>query len=388
VEFFGAFLYNAAAFVVILSIIVFIHEFGHYYIAKISGVKIETFSIGFGKEIFGWNDKSGTRWRVSLIPMGGYVKMFGDSDPASTPDGEKIKTFTEEEKKIAFHTKPLGIKAAIVAAGPAANFLLAVVILAFFFSYYGKPSTLAVADQIMAESAAEEAGLKPGDLILTIENEKIQTFSDLQRVIALNTGTPVTLEVQREDKTLTLSVTPRVTLTKDVFGNEVKAARLGVISTTFSSEKIPLHRAPVEAVVETYRISASTLKAIWQMLTGQRDASDITGPIGIAKYSGQSAERGMSAVLWFMVVISINLGLINLFPVPLLDGGHLLYYALEGLRGKPVTERFQQYGFKIGLTLVVALALFSITNDIRKLDYFKAKSDDATVSAPKANDVP
>ncbi len=363
-------LYNMAAFVVVLSTIVFIHEFGHYYIAKLSGVKIEVFSIGFGKEIFGWNDKSGTRWKFCWIPFGGYVKMFGDINPVSAPDSDKIASFTEEEKKNAFHEKPLYIKAAIVAAGPIANFILSIAILIFFFFHYGKPVTLPEVSSVLEKSPAAEAGILPEDFILKLDNEDIESFSDISRIISLNTGTTIDVTLQRKDKILNLKVTPKITERKDAFGNDIKIAMIGVASTEISYAQIDFPSSVKEAFKETYNLSSSTLKAIGQIITGKRSAKELTGPIGIAKYSGQSAKQGVQAVLWFIIVLSINLGLVNLFPIPALDGGHLLYYAIEAVRGKPMADRLQSYGIKIGVALVISLAIFAIINDFRNLNLF------------------
>jgi regulator of sigma E protease len=364
----SAILYNASAFIIILTVIVFIHEFGHYFVAKVSGVKIEQFSIGFGKELFGFYDKSGTRWKFCLLPLGGYVKMFGDIDPASAPDSEKIKGFTEEEKKVAFHTKSLPIKSAIVAAGPMANFVLAIVIMTFFFSMNGKPTTIAEISAISEGSAAEKAGLQSGDLITKIDNNNIETFTDLQRVIAINTGTPIEIVYERDGQKQKTTATPLIVEKEDVFGNIIKAPLLGVSSTEVSYKKLSVISAMGASVTETYSIAASTLKAIGQMITGERSPKEISGPLGIAKYSGQSAEKGMNTVLWFIVVLSINLGLVNLFPIPLLDGGHLLYYAVEAVQGKPLADRVQQIGFKIGIALVGTLFIFALINDIQKLN--------------------
>jgi regulator of sigma E protease len=369
-ELINTFLYNTASFIVILSVIVFIHEFGHYYIAKISGVKIEVFSIGFGKELFGWNDKSGTRWKISILPFGGYVKMFGDIDPASAPDSEKIKGFTKAEKKIAFHTKPLYIKAAIVVAGPIANFILAIAIMTFMFSYYGKPTTLPIVNTVLENSAAYEAGLQAGDVVLDMDGEKVSSFIDIQRIVSINTGTPIITNIQRGPNTMTISITPKITTRQDMFGNDIKASFLGISSTTISYEKLGVAQSIVSSTIETYNISKGTLKAMGQMIRGERSVREISGPIGIAKYSGQSAEKGIGTVLWFITILSINLGLINLFPIPVLDGGHLLYYAVEAVRGKPMADKIQQWGFKIGIALVVTLAIFAVFNDIRNLNIF------------------
>jgi regulator of sigma E protease len=363
-------MHNALWFVVILSIIVFIHEFGHYYVAKLAGVKIDVFAIGFGPEIFGWNDKSGTRWKVCCLPMGGYVKMYGDVNPASMPDAEKMQEMSAEQKKTAFHYKPLPAKAAVVFAGPLANFLLAFAILAFFFSHYGKPLTTTEISSVAEGSSAFEAGLVAGDVINSIEGKKVKEFSDIQRAISLNTGTAVTIEFVRGGEVKTVNVTPKISTRTDIFGNEVKGALLGIRANVVSYDQLNAGSALVEAAKETYNLSAGTLTAIWQMVTGKRSAREISGPIGIAKYSGQSAEKGLPTVLWFMVVISINLGLVNLFPIPALDGGHLLYYAIEALRGEPMAEKFQQWGFRFGMAIIGTLAAFAIFNDIRNLNLF------------------
>jgi regulator of sigma E protease len=357
-------------FVVILSIIVFIHEFGHYSIAKLSGVKIEVFAIGFGREICGWSDKSGTRWKICWIPMGGYVKMYGDVNPASMPDEEKMQEMTAEEKKLAFHYKSLPIKAAVVSAGPLANFFLAIVLLTFFFGYYGKPLTTSELSVVQPGSAAAEAGLTAGDKITKMDDDDVKEFADIQRVIGLNTGTAIIVEYLRNGIIMRTVATPKISTRKDIFGNEIKAALLGVQANVISYEKLGAGSAVTAAVKETYNISVSTLTAIGQMVTGKRSGREISGPIGIAKYAGQSAEKGLASMLWLMVVISINLGLVNLFPIPVLDGGHLLYYLIEAVQGKPLAERFQQYGFRFGMALIATLAVFAIINDIRNLNLF------------------
>lgn len=369
-EWIGAFLYNLSAFVLIISVIVFIHEYGHYLVAKLSGVKIEAFSIGFGPELFGWNDKSGTRWKVSVLPFGGYVKMFGDIDPSSAPDMDKIEHFSEEDKKRAFHTKPLAIKAAVVVAGPVANFILAIAILTFFYAFYGKPVTQPIISDVMAKSAAQEAGLKQGDRVLAIDGSEVASFDDIQRIVSLNTGTAMYMHIKRDGKERDVVVTPKIEERKDMFGNAVRMPLLGITSQVVNYQKLHSGVAVVEATKETYFIASSTLKAIGQIITGRRGTDELSGPIRIAKYSGQSLEKGVTTVLWFMVVLSVNLGLINLFPIPVLDGGHLFYYAVEAVRGKPMADRLQQYGFRIGLAFIICLALFSTVNDLRNLNVF------------------
>lgn len=357
---------SIAVFIPVITVIVFIHEFGHYFVAKRCKVKIDVFSIGFGKEIFGWNDKSGTRWKLCWLPLGGYVKMFGDVNPASAPD-PKMSNLTEEEKKLTFHHKRLSQKAAIVSAGPLANFLLTIVILASFYTVYGKAVYQTAVGEIVAESAAEEAGMKVGDVVLTIDGEKMHTFSDIARVVSLNTGTPITISLLRKGKQQTLTATPKIVETEDALGNTIKVGRLGIVTTEGKFEKLNVFQATGAATVDTYYMAASTLKALGQMVTGKRGLEGLGGPVRIAKYSGQASKQGIKAVLWLVALISVNLGLINLFPIPVLDGGHLLYYVIEVIQGKPLADKFQEYGFRIGLILIVALAIFAFINDFRFL---------------------
>lgn len=363
----GTISYNILAFIFVISIIVFIHEFGHYIVAKVSGVRIETFSIGFGREIFGLNDKSGTRWKVCWIPAGGYVKMFGDIGPSSAPDKKKLKKLTKKETAVAFHTKPLWIKSAIVSAGPIANFLLAIVLITGVYYIDGKPSTLPVASEIMPGSAAMEAGILPGDIIEQMDGVPMESFADIQRYVGLNTGDPIHVKLKRGNGNLVTLVTPKFHTRKDIFGDDAKIPLIGIRSQVQSIDKLDFFPALGEATIETYNIAASTFTAIGQMVTGSRDPTQISGPIGIAKYSGQSARKGPSTVLWFIVVLSVNLGLINLFPIPALDGGHLLYYAIEALKGEPLADKYQEFGLKIGIGFILVLVVLALINDILKL---------------------
>ena len=355
-----------AVFIPVITVIVSIHEFGHYAVAKLCKVKIDAFSIGFGREIFGWNDKSGTRWKFCWLPLGGYVKMFGDVNPASAPD-PKMQNLSEEEKKLTFHFKKLPQKAAIVAAGPVANFILTIAIITFFYSYYGKAIYQTQIGEVVAESAAAEAGLKEGDIILSLDGKKMNTFSDIAREISLNVGTPVEIKLLREKKEMTITATPKFTEIQDALGNTVQVGRLGIVTTEGEFEQLSLPKALVAASLETYYMGTSTLKAMGQMITGKRGLEGLGGPLRIAKYSGQASKQGFRTVLWLIALISVNLGLINLFPIPVLDGGHLLYYVIEVLQGKPLADKYQEYGFRVGLILIIALAIFATINDFRFL---------------------
>jgi regulator of sigma E protease len=356
--------YSGLWFVVILTVLVFVHEFGHYLIARWNGVRVEVFSIGFGPELFGWWDRAGTRWKFSTIPLGGYVKMFGDSDPSSGLPAAGLGRLASAEREVSFHYKRLGQRAAIVAAGPGANFLFAVLVLAVLFTTYGQPFTPPEVGQVQPGSAAEQGGIQPGDVILKIDGRTVQRFEDVQQIVRLNPGVPMTIIVRRDGKEQTLNVTPSRTELTDRFGNHYQIGLLGIARSGMEYVKRDPATAIVQAGVETWDLTTGTLGALWQMVQGTRGTDELGGPLRIAQMSGEVAQSGVVAVLWFMAVLSINLGLINLFPVPVLDGGHLLFYAAEAVRGKPLGQRAQEYGFRIGLALVLTLMVFATWNDI------------------------
>jgi len=351
-------------FLVILTVLVFVHEFGHYLIARWNGVRVEVFSIGFGPEVFGWWDRAGTRWKFSTIPLGGYVKMFGDSDASSGRPAPGLARLAQAERDVSFHYKRLGQRSAIVAAGPAANFLFAIVVLAILFMTYGQPFTPAEVGQVQPDSAAEQAGIQPGDTILSINGRTVQRFEDVQQTVRLNPGVPMAIVVRRDGRELALDVTPARTELTDRFGNHYQIGLLGIARSGMEYVKRDPATALLQAGTETWDLSAATLKAIWQIVIGTRATDELGGPLRIAQMSGEVAQGGVVAVLWFMAVLSINLGLINLFPVPVLDGGHLLFYAAEAVRGKPLGQRAQEYGFRIGLALVLTLMVFATWNDL------------------------
>ncbi|MET4808008.1 RIP metalloprotease RseP [Limibacillus sp. MBR-115] len=356
-------------FLVILSILVFVHEMGHYLVARWNSVRVEVFSIGFGREIFGWNDKSGTRWKISLLPLGGYVKMFGDSDPASRP-GEGVQEMTPEEKAVSFHHKRLGQRTAVVAAGPIANFIFAIILLAGLFLAYGQPFTPPVVGQIQEGSAAQAAGFQPDDRIIKIDGETIERFEDIQRLVILNPGTELQVDVLRDGSVLSLPVTPQQVEIDDNLGNKRMVGRLGITRSGVEYRSLGPVSAIGVAFTETGNLVVGTLRAVGQIIVGDRSTEELGGPIRIAQMSGQAAELGISAALWFAAVLSINLGLINLFPIPMLDGGHLMFYAFEWVRGRPLGERAQEYGFRIGLALVLSLMVLVTWNDLASLKVF------------------
>ena len=357
-------------FLIVLTVLVFFHELGHYLVARRNGVRVEVFSIGFGPELFGWNDRARTRWKVSAIPLGGYVKMFGDADPASMP-GEHVAHMTAAEQAVSFHHKRLGQRAAVVAAGPLANFLLAIVLLTVIIAVRGQQISPAEVGTVLPNSAAESAGLAPGDVITAIDGQPIDRFEAIQRVIELNTGTPIEIVVKRGGQEVTLHATPRVVNEQDRFGFAHQVTRLGIGRKGVEYVKRNPATAVWYAAEETWNITTGTLKAVWQMIIGLRSTNELSGPFGIIQLSGAVAQDGVLPLLGFAAVLSINLGLINLFPIPVLDGGHLLFYAAEAIRGRPLGQRAQEYGFRLGLALVVTLMVVATWNDLMRWNIFK-----------------
>lgn len=367
------FLWNyVVVFLIILTVVVFVHELGHYLVARWNGVKVEVFSIGFGPEIFGWNDRSGTRWRVSLLPLGGYVKMFGDADAASATGDNR--SMSPEEKAQSFRYKRVGQRAAIVFAGPAANFIFAIIGLAALFMVLGQPVTEPVIGQVHPGTAAEEAGLKAGDRIVAVNGSAVERFQDIQRIVRLEIERPLELTYDRAGEVRTVSARPRIIERKGMFGDMEKVPVLG-ISADPASTRVVRH-GPVsgllQALRETETMITSTFVGIGQMITGTRDSDELGGPIRIAKGAGEAAQLGLGSVVFYTILLSLNLGLINLFPIPVLDGGHLVFYGIEAILGRPLGERAQEYGFRIGLFLVLALMVFATRNDIVSLPMWDA----------------
>ncbi|MGH7113343.1 MAG: RIP metalloprotease RseP [Stellaceae bacterium] len=351
-------------FLVILTVLVFVHEFGHYFVARRNGVRIDVFSIGFGPELFGWHDRAGTRWKFSAIPLGGYVKMFGDMDASSGLPVAGAARMSAAERAVSFHGKRLAQRTAIVAAGPAANFVFAIVALAILLMTYGQPFTPARVGQVQSGSAAEHAGIKPGDMIVSINGDRVGSFEDVQQEVRLNPGSPMTLVVKRDGHDLSVQATPAKTELTDRFGNHYEIGLLGIARNGVDYVRRNPATAVYQAGAETWNLTASTMDALWQIVKGTRGTDELGGPLRIAQMSGEVAQGGIVPIVWFMAVLSINLGLINLFPVPVLDGGHLLFYAAEALRGRPLGQRAQEFGFRIGLALVVTLMVFATWNDL------------------------
>ncbi|WP_426442868.1 M50 family metallopeptidase [Bradyrhizobium genosp. P] len=358
-------------FLFVLTIVVFFHELGHFLVARWAGVKVLTFSLGFGPELAGFNDRHGTRWKVSAIPLGGYVKFFGDDTEASTPAMQTLATMTADEREGSFHHKSVGRRAAIVAAGPVANFILAIVIFTCLFAFFGKPSTTARVDKVEANSAAAAAGFQVGDVVTAIDGSAIDNFSDMQRIVSVHAGDKLTFTVKRGDSMVQLIGTPELREMKDPFGNAHRQGVLGITRATAPGDVITEPVDPATAlwlgVKETWFVIDRTLAYIGGIFTGREAADQVGGPLRIAQISGQVATLGLAPLIRLAAVLSISIGLLNLFPVPLLDGGHLLFYAVEAVRGRPLSERAQEMGFRIGLGLVLMLMVFATYNDILHL---------------------
>jgi regulator of sigma E protease len=346
---------------------VFFHEFGHFWVARRCGVKIDAFSIGFGPELFGFYDRQRTRWRIAAIPLGGYVRFHGDESVASTPDHAALDRMNTEERKVSFFHKPVAQRAAIVAAGPIANFLLAIAIFAGIFAVYGKPSSPARVHSVTAASAAAEAGFKEGDLVLSIDGRKIDTFSDMQRVVTASPGQRLAFVVERGGAQVTLTAVPTLEEHKDRFGNVYRFGRLGITGVPDAPKPVSVLQAIGLGASESWFVVDRTLSYIGGVIIGRESADQLGGPLRIAQISGQVASIGFPELLNLTAVLSVSIGLLNLFPIPLLDGGHLLFYGIEGIRGRPLSEKAQELGFRIGLAIVLMLMIVATWNDILHL---------------------
>ncbi len=348
-------------FLVVLTPLVFVHEFGHYWFARRAGVRVEVFSVGFGRELFGYTDMGGTRWKFSLIPFGGYVKMFGQNDIGPN---DEVEEMSEEEKAVAFSNKKLSQKTAIVAAGPLANIIFAIAIFTVLFAAVGQPFTPAVVSEVVPGSAAETTGIQPGDRFVEIEGRHIARFEEVQQLIRLYPELPVDIKVERDGQVLDLVAVPTVSVQPDGLGDEARIGVLGVrgLERAFKRHSIP--ESAWQSLRETVRLVSVTMTAIGQMFGGERSAKELGGPVRIAQMSDSAADAGITTLIIFAAFLSINLGLINLLPIPLLDGGHLLFYAYEALVRRPPGRLAQEFGLKIGLVFVLGLMLFATFNDI------------------------
>ena len=362
-------------FIILILVVVFIHEYGHYYFAKKYGVGVTDFSIGFGKEIFGWNDKSGTRWKICWIPLGGYVKFFGDRNVFSQADQkELLKKYNKEDQQKLFVTKPLYQRSLIVAGGPIANFILALVIFTFIFMFVGKDFTPAVIDEVVKDSPADIAGMQKNDIIIEIDNNKVDSILDVSKLIAVSTSTYIDFKVLRYSNELLLKIKPNLVKSEDNLGNKINKRMIGIKLSPYNNQIKHIKLGPAQALIqsfnEVYFVTISSLKYLGSILTGSGDSSQLGGPIRIAKISGQVAEFGIVPFISMLAYISISLGLINLFPIPLLDGGHLMFYAFEKILGQPLSQKTQEGFFRIGMFLLLSLMFFATFNDLKDLGLF------------------
>ena len=362
-------------FIILILIVVFIHEYGHYYFAKKFGVGVTDFSIGFGKEIFGWNDKSGTRWKICWIPLGGYVKFFGDRNVYSQADHKEIlEKYSEEDQKKLFTLKPLYQRSLIVFGGPLANFLLALVIFFSIYTFVGKDFTPAVINEVQKDSPAMAGGLKQNDVILEIDGNKVESIMDVSKFITMSTDEIIDFKVKRSYDELILKVKPNIVPGEDNLGNKLNKRIVGIKLGAYNNEINHVKLGPAQAIYhaahEVYFVGISSLKYIGAMIFGKADTSQLGGPIRIAKISGQVAEFGVLAFISMMAYISISLGLVNLFPIPMLDGGHLMFYAFEKVLGRPLSQKTQEGFFRIGIFLLVSLMFFTTFNDLKDLGLF------------------
>lgn len=357
------FLYTLGMFAVVIGILVFIHEMGHYLAGRLFGIKADSFSIGFGRELFGWTDKRGTRWKVSLLPLGGYVKFTGDMNAASQPDPELLALPAAERRQI-FAFKPVWQRAVVVAAGPVTNFIFAILIFAAFIAAWGHLYTPPVVASVDPGSAAEAGGLKAGDRFVRLDGRSIDRFEDLVQVTAIHAGMPMEAEVDRGGAIIRRTLTPRVDAMTDRFGNRFERGLLGIRGGAPIVEQVKGLRILTTAASDTFLLTRTMADTLIQVVSGRRSVKELGGPLKIAQFSGQQASMGWPNLVQFMALISINLGFINLLPVPMLDGGHLFLYAIESVRRRPVAPKVQEWAFMSGFALLVSLMLFLTWNDL------------------------
>jgi regulator of sigma E protease len=361
------------AFLFVITLVVFFHELGHFLVARHFGVTVEVFSVGFGKEIFGWTDKRGTRWKVSWLPIGGYVRFAGDADATSRPDVEVAANMTAEQRKGALQFKPLHQRAWVAASGPLANFLLAIVLLTGLLLYAGHTIVTPVIGEITPGSPAAAAGIKAGDIVTKVDDTVITDFQQLPEIISVSGGASLAIGVRRAGRDMTIQIVPRLMKTRDLLGNSTSQVVIGVRPDPHAParhESYGLVGAFSAACTETWNIAKGTILGIAQMIRGHASADQLSGPVGIAKMTRQVADFGFLALLNLAAILSVSIGLANLFPIPLLDGGHLLYYACEAVLGRPLGARAQDVGFRLGLVLVLGLMLLTTWNDLVRLNLF------------------
>jgi regulator of sigma E protease len=351
----------------LFTLVVFIHEFGHFIVARWCGIKVLVFSIGFGPELIGFDDRHGTRWKFAAIPLGGYVKFFGDENAASVPDAGAVASMTQDERRVSFFHQPVWARAAVVAAGPLANFILAIVIFTALFMFYGKQETAARVDEVIPNSAAAAAGFRPGDLVVAINGKEIESFNDMKEIVALSAGETLKVTVERGGAHIDLQATPTLTEEKDIFGNVHRVGQLGIKQSIAPQDIKTRKYGPVAAfglaLHQTWSVVDQTFSYLGKLAVGHASPDQLGGPIRIAQMSAQMATLGFATFMSWTGLISVSIGLLNLFPIPLLDGGHLLFYGIEASRGRPLSERAQEVGFRIGFAILLMLMIFATVND-------------------------
>jgi regulator of sigma E protease len=365
-----SFLFTVLAFLLVIGPLIFVHEMGHYLVGRWFGVKAETFSIGFGREIGGWTDKRGTRWKVGWMPLGGYVKFKGDMNPASVADPEWLN-LPPEERNQTFQAKPVWQRFLIVFAGPAINFLFAILVFMGLFAAMGRPMTPPVIGTVLENSPAAAAGIRPGDRIVTVAGREVRRFEDVSNIVIIRPEQPLEVRFVRGGREMTAIATPRAEIERDRFGNEFRRGLLGVRPGAAAIETLPWYRLPGAAVGHTVSTVVMMVETLGQVITGRRSVKELGGPLKIAQFSGQQATLGIGPFIVFMALVSINLGFINLLPIPLLDGGHLLFYTIEGVRRKPLKPETQEWAFRTGLAALLALMVFVTFNDLASFGLFQ-----------------
>ena len=367
------FLLTVLAFVAVIGPLVFVHEFGHYIVGRWCGVKAEAFSIGFGPELLAWVDKRGTRWRLAALPLGGYVRFKGDMNAASQADPAWLQ-MSAQDRAESFPAKPVWQRAAIVAAGPAVNFLFAILLLGGLAYWKGDPVSPPVVQQVAPASAAEKAGLRPGDRIVSIMGRQIDSFTDIAPIVSLRPGDALPYVIERDGQRTAMTIAAGERIEKDRFGNIYRFGQLGVMSDKIEFRDIALWEIPVIGTVRTGQMFVSAMDGLGQIITGRRSVKELGGPLKIADVSGQAAMMGLMGFLTFMALISINLGFINLLPIPMLDGGHLLFYGIEAVQRRPVSAQVQEWAYRSGMAVLLTMMLLVTFNDLSSFGLWKSLS--------------
>lgn len=355
-------------FLIVLTVVVFVHEMGHYLVGRWCGIGVSAFSIGFGPELVGFDDRHGTRWKLCAIPLGGYVKFVGDMNATSTPDAEELDKLTPAERSVAFHTQPVWKRALTVVAGPMFNFLLTIAVFAVFFAAYGRIVSEPMVAEVRPDSPAARAGIMPGDRFVSVDGNRVETFGDVQRIVTGRTGDPLVFVMLRDGEEIELKATPEVMEQEDPLGNKIKVGVIGVVNNPELGQPRIISYSVPGALVEAVRQTGYSLERTWNFLKrfaiGREDKCQLGGPIKIAKMSGQAANLGFEMLVQLVAGLSLGIGFLNLLPIPPLDGGHLVFYAVEAAIGRPVSERAMETVYRVGFLLVLGFMGFVFWNDL------------------------